>query len=537
MESKFTSTNKNLKVDKKDKPLGVIYARVSSSEQVENTSLETQIEKCTKKLSEVGAEIVGQFIEEGESAKTTDRTQFQNLLSFIALNKNKISYVCVYKLDRWARDTADFHLTKSFIVKNGASLISVLEPLSDDPSGRFLETVLAASAQLDNELKGLRVKDSMERKALDGWPTNKVCYGYKNDKEKRITICDPNFYEPIKDILHMFINGYSIPSLAKYLNVRGLKTKPSKIHSSREFAPKDVWKILNKSKFYAGYFNHRGHNEDILGKYVPMITWEEHLIIQSKLHNKPIVNVMNTDETNTYILNFKIRRDLPFLTCTGCGERLRTTVSRGNGGNYAMYYCKNPQCTIHKKTIWKSKLEELMVQEIAKLKPTSELIEAFKIEVKEEWSNKYEQRKKLEEMSSKRLEELKEERVVLSMKNVKGLIDDETLKDCLKQNEIETLTQKVVFHENRIDLAELELLLAYAEVFINNLQTLYNSFVVEYKRIFLHLIFPKGVSYADGVFHTNEKPKLFEYLEAKIAQKPYQMDFLTSRGIEPRLQD
>ena len=52
----------------------VIYVRVSTKEQTENLSLPTQLRACEEYCRREGYEILERFREEGESAKTADRT-------------------------------------------------------------------------------------------------------------------------------------------------------------------------------------------------------------------------------------------------------------------------------------------------------------------------------------------------------------------------------------------------------------------------------------------------------------------------------
>ena len=52
----------------------VIYIRVSTKEQTENLSLPTQLRACEEYCHREGFEVVQRFQEEGESAKTADRT-------------------------------------------------------------------------------------------------------------------------------------------------------------------------------------------------------------------------------------------------------------------------------------------------------------------------------------------------------------------------------------------------------------------------------------------------------------------------------
>jgi len=53
----------------------VIYVRVSTKEQTENLSLPTQLRACEEYCRRQGYEILERFHEEGESAKSTDRSQ------------------------------------------------------------------------------------------------------------------------------------------------------------------------------------------------------------------------------------------------------------------------------------------------------------------------------------------------------------------------------------------------------------------------------------------------------------------------------
>ena len=55
---------------------GIIYCRVSSLEQVDGTSLESQERMCREYAKRENINVLGVFIDRGESAKTADRTEF-----------------------------------------------------------------------------------------------------------------------------------------------------------------------------------------------------------------------------------------------------------------------------------------------------------------------------------------------------------------------------------------------------------------------------------------------------------------------------
>ena len=100
----------------------VIYIRVSTKEQTENLSLPTQLRACEEYCRREGFEILERFKEEGESAKTADRTELQRLLKFCRTNKGKVHFVVVFNLTRFARDKFDHFALRSHLQSLGISL-------------------------------------------------------------------------------------------------------------------------------------------------------------------------------------------------------------------------------------------------------------------------------------------------------------------------------------------------------------------------------------------------------------------------------
>lgn len=111
----------------------VIYIRVSTKEQTENLSLPTQLRACEEYCRREGLEVVARFKEEGESAKSADRTELQRLLSFCRTNQGKVHFVVVFNLTRFARDKYDHFALRAHLQSLGISLRSATEPIDDSP--------------------------------------------------------------------------------------------------------------------------------------------------------------------------------------------------------------------------------------------------------------------------------------------------------------------------------------------------------------------------------------------------------------------
>src|SRR5216683_3423075 len=134
----------------------VIYSRVSSKDQVEGTSLESQELACRDYARRQNLTISKAFIEEGESAKFADRTQLLELLSYCKDKTRTIEVLLVWKIDRFARNVEDHYTIKAALKKLGVHIVSVTEPIQADPNGKLLETILAGFAQFDNDIRALR---------------------------------------------------------------------------------------------------------------------------------------------------------------------------------------------------------------------------------------------------------------------------------------------------------------------------------------------------------------------------------------------
>ena len=106
-----------------------IYLRVSTSRQatrngeVEGYSIPAQRDACTRKVADLGAEVVREFVDAGASARSADREGLQALLAYVG--EGNVDYVVVHKLDRLARDRADDVMILAKIQTAGATLVSV----------------------------------------------------------------------------------------------------------------------------------------------------------------------------------------------------------------------------------------------------------------------------------------------------------------------------------------------------------------------------------------------------------------------------
>jgi predicted site-specific integrase-resolvase len=77
----------------------VVYCRVSTKEQTQNLSLDTQRRSCLKHCEQNGWTVREVFREEGESAKTANRPELLRMLAYCRENKSTVQHVVVYRID------------------------------------------------------------------------------------------------------------------------------------------------------------------------------------------------------------------------------------------------------------------------------------------------------------------------------------------------------------------------------------------------------------------------------------------------------
>ena len=158
----------------------VICVRVSTKEQTENLSLPTQLRACEEYCRREGYEVLERFTEQGESAKTTDRTELQSLLNYCRTHKGKVHFVVVYNITRFAREKYDHFALRALLKSLGISLRSATEPIDDTSTGKLMEGVLAAFAQFDNDVRADRTRAGMRAALEQGRWTFIPPLGYLN---------------------------------------------------------------------------------------------------------------------------------------------------------------------------------------------------------------------------------------------------------------------------------------------------------------------------------------------------------------------
>ncbi|GAE32406.1 recombinase family protein [Halalkalibacter hemicellulosilyticus] len=159
-----------------------VYVRVSTEEQVkEGYSISAQKERLDAYIKSQGWELVSYYVDEGVSAKDTNRPELQRMLKNI--EEGFIDVVLVYRLDRLTRSVLDLYQLLESFEKNGCHFKSATEVYDTTTAiGRLFITLVAALAQWERENLGERVRMGMTQKVREGeWHGSTPPYGYQLD--------------------------------------------------------------------------------------------------------------------------------------------------------------------------------------------------------------------------------------------------------------------------------------------------------------------------------------------------------------------
>lgn len=485
-----------------------VYVRVSSEEQVANYSLENQEDYCIKEAERREYEIIKIYREEGVSAKTINRPQLLSLLEDCRKNKNEISAVYIYKIDRISRETFDYLAIKRRLAEYGIRIISVTEPTEENPTGEFVETLLAASAKLDNATKGLRSLDGMRKRLEYGWANGKAPVGYVNvtREEKQVIEPDPEQFNLVKKAwIEMATGIYSLETIANYMNQKlGIvlkigqrKNKVTKQHTQRLF----------RNKFYCGYVVSKKFEIDTKGKHKPMIGEDTFYRVQAIIDKRSFTAGIKYTKLNE---NFPLRGH---VECGDCGHNMTASFSRGRGGRYPYYFC--PICSRQHKgrSIPKVKFEELFLEFIRNIQPKKELTALFAEMVKEKWVSRYSHLADKSRALKNDLVALHEVRKRLVEKNLKGIYSDDIFQEQMEIVEDQILVKKSSISEIKLQGIDIDVIVNFMSNFLWNLDKAWIEGNLNQRKLLTGSIYPQNLIFDNGKFRTIKLGPAFEIIK------------------------
>jgi DNA invertase Pin-like site-specific DNA recombinase len=467
----------------------VIYCRVSTKEQVEEgNSLTTQERLCKEYAAKHGFIVASLYVEQGESAKTADRTQLQKLIRFCTIKKNRINAVIVYKIDRLSRNTDDYSQIRIMFKRYGIEIKSVSEHFEDTPAGRFMENIIANVAQFDNDVRAERCIGGMKEAVKEGRYVWMAPFGYSNVRVNGKATIAPNESASVIQTLFKMIaeSKKSLEAIRVEMGTKGLVKKNGETISKSSF-----YRLI-RLELYCGEIRKFGARYE--GTFEPVISKELFYHVQNIISDKPVRIVTKRTE------DFPLRRFLQHSS----GKAVTGCWSKGKNKKYPYYMVHGNSFNIRKEVLEKVFIEWLDTYklDIRCFQPLTEMI-------RDELKNIEKTRKEKQSANQAKEKQLIEKRTMVINKNLQGVIPDDSCKELLNQiaAELYQLSQQNEFSESIPDIKEIT---AVARMLMFHPGKIWEQASFNNKQLLQSFYFPKGIVISESGSRTPKICKLFK---------------------------
>jgi len=338
------------------------YVRVSTENQLENYSIEEQMERLKAYCSAKDWQIYKMYTDGGYSGGNTERPALKQMLNDI--HRNKIDIVIVYKIDRLSRSQKDtLTLIEDEFLANGVEFVSINENFdTSSPFGRAMIGILSVFAQLEKDQITERFTMGRIGRGKAGYyhgggvvPTG---YHYIDGK----LIVDEYKALQVQEVYGRFLSGHSINSIQRYMHGKygGWNSHSLIINILRNSLY--IGKVKFNKQVYDGIHDPI-ISEDTFGKVQKLLT--------SEAREKGKSSAQKTPFRASYLLS-------SLIFCGGCGARYSA-----NHGYYKCYSrsksdakyiidatCKNKNWNIEL-------LDSVIIGEIEKLRHNTTYIDGI----------------------------------------------------------------------------------------------------------------------------------------------------------------
>jgi site-specific DNA recombinase len=323
----------------------ILYLRVSSKRQMDTdadidpdgNSIDTQRKWCLEKARQMGAIVIDEYVEPGNSAQTIEkRPVFREMMRRIQAERD-VNGVLIYMRSRAFRNYIDAGNTEVALGKLGVKLISAKEEFGDGPMAEAMKAITDVFNWLQVRMSGDDIKVKMGNKARNGGTIGRAPVGYLNtsvtiDGHKVNTII------PDPDRRHYIPMAFELWASGQYPNVESLRAELTRAglrmpRTGKPISEQTLYNLL-RDRYYLGYVEYDGI--EYPGRHEPLITDPE--LFERAQHVSDAHGGAGTRQRshNHYLKGL--------VWCARCKYRfiVQRAVGRG-GGEYYYFYCRGRQ--------------------------------------------------------------------------------------------------------------------------------------------------------------------------------------------------
>ena len=331
------------------------YCRVSTDEEDQLNSLETQMQYYTSKIAEnPNWTMVGIYADEGITGTRADkRDKFMKLMR--DCQKGKVDYILTKSTSRFARNTVD---SLTWIRKLRAIGIGVyFEEQNLDSSKVENETLIgffSVMAQSESESISGNVTWGIHKRMRNGtYAVQFNMLGYKRGDDGEPYII-PEEAEIVKELFNRFLDGASLGQLKDFLESKKVLTRRGK----SEWSISVIRGMLSNEKYVGDILYQKTYRADCISKKVkvnrgemtrylvsnnhaPIIDRDTFNLVQAELSRRTSKNKKMDSaitEQGKYSGKFALSE---LLICGSCGSAYRRNSKVAKGKTTYYWRCVN----------------------------------------------------------------------------------------------------------------------------------------------------------------------------------------------------
>ncbi len=316
------------------------YIRVSTSGQLDNTSLEDQAQQITDYCSLNNLELLPIYDEGWQSGADAERPELQRLLADARLQK--FQFVVVREFSRFGRNVADMLYHNEILKKHNIKLISLKQQFRDDPYGEAMQQMSSIFDELERKLikerthGGRNIKWREKKRWIGHLP-----FGYAFDKEACKIVQVSKEAAVIRRIVDLYLGDikHSFNDICSILKNENITTKQEKTWTTAHMS------LQLKHTLYYGFFVANTHRRDGTPKPIeehivwdeddfdppgPIMTKQEWDAVQAKAKTGRLRTGRPDEYAKTFLLHALLR-------CGVCGN-IVVAYRAGNTHTHKRYY-------------------------------------------------------------------------------------------------------------------------------------------------------------------------------------------------------
>ena len=474
-----------------------VYLRVSTAEQVENYSLDTQERSCLEFCEREDLDVVRIFREEGESAKTANRPELQAMLNACITEgrRAEISAVVVFRVDRLARKVEDYAAISGALASQGIRVRSAGESFDDSPAGKLVENLLAAVAQFDNDARSARTIEGMKEALRRGRWVWRAPLGYvRGDRHV------PPSMVPDPEAAPLIRRGFEAIASRRLTKVEaldeltalGLVTRRGTPLSPQAFG-ESLTKII-----YTGRIVKPEWGIDAEGDFEAIVEPALFQAAQDVLNGRAPAKSSRVRDNP----DFPLRR---IIRCGRCSSPLTGGWSKGRSRHYPYYHCPKKGCG--GSNIRKERLEELLVDRLGEMSLRPEMLDLLGEVVEDAREERIHASRATHTALTTRLRDVEKKRNAL----VDAYLEGRGIDQVTFERQTERLNHDEAELRNHLDAARpveanLARAIDLAQAMLGDLPRCWNRLDAQHRPHFISALCPAGLTFEDGNIGTVENP-------------------------------